>query len=98
MNLTIEAKLALKSSLHIKYLSRKLKHHFILGYEVILKKYPWWTVLNRMPMFQIGLPSVIWKFNEVIQVTCGIYCALNVSVKYAYKKLAPYNNCDAKKA
>ena len=40
LNVTIEAKMALESSLRIKYLSRKPKHHFILGYQVILKKYP----------------------------------------------------------
>ena len=40
LNVTIEAKMALESSLRIKYLSRKPKHHFILGYQFILKKYP----------------------------------------------------------
>ena len=36
LSLTIEAKMALKSRLHIKYLNRNPKHHLIFGYQVIL--------------------------------------------------------------
>ena len=39
-SLTIKAKMAIKSSLRVKYLSRNPKYNFILGYQVIPKKYP----------------------------------------------------------
>ena len=51
--------MVLKSSLHIKYISRNPKHHLFLGYQVTPKNTIDGLFQIVCPLFHIGYPPVI---------------------------------------